>query len=159
MKRREKRTSFLWMGSMRRHYHSVSALQVAPDMPSSVEIRSICRANRAVCFQKLVWCSFILLMRIAFVSTFPYYAHVNHMSYLTQFLFFVSFCFNFFLLNLLRSLCLVVYFGCRQFYVRLVLVIWNYQLHKMKIISKNFYLQYALSTFHPLLLHGLITHF
>ena len=67
------------------------ALQVAPDMPSSVEIRSICRANRAVCFQKLVWCSFILLMRIAFVSTFPYYAHVNHMSYLTQFLFFVLF--------------------------------------------------------------------
>ncbi|KAL1317166.1 hypothetical protein HN51_069257 [Arachis hypogaea] len=29
------------------------ALQVAPDMPSSVEILSICHANRAVCFQKL----------------------------------------------------------------------------------------------------------
>ncbi|KAK7338880.1 hypothetical protein VNO77_19514 [Canavalia gladiata] len=29
------------------------ALQVAPDMPSSVEIRSICHANRAVCFLKL----------------------------------------------------------------------------------------------------------
>ncbi|OIW07583.1 hypothetical protein TanjilG_08470 [Lupinus angustifolius] len=29
------------------------ALQVAPDMPSSVEIRSICHANRAVCFVKL----------------------------------------------------------------------------------------------------------
>ncbi|AES79205.2 putative acetyltransferase A, auxiliary subunit [Medicago truncatula] len=29
------------------------ALQVAPDMPSSVEIRSICHANRAVCFMKL----------------------------------------------------------------------------------------------------------
>ncbi|GAU21821.1 hypothetical protein TSUD_176670 [Trifolium subterraneum] len=29
------------------------ALQVAPDMPSSVEIRSICYSNRAVCFLKL----------------------------------------------------------------------------------------------------------
>ncbi|PNY05862.1 tetratricopeptide repeat protein 1-like [Trifolium pratense] len=29
------------------------ALQVAPDMPSSVEIRSICHSNRAVCFLKL----------------------------------------------------------------------------------------------------------
>ncbi|MED6218161.1 hypothetical protein PIB30_024343 [Stylosanthes scabra] len=29
------------------------ALQVAPDRPSSVEIRSICYANRAACFQKL----------------------------------------------------------------------------------------------------------
>ncbi|KAF7845519.1 Tetratricopeptide repeat protein 1 [Senna tora] len=29
------------------------ALQVAPDMPSSVEIRSICHSNRAVCFMKL----------------------------------------------------------------------------------------------------------
>ncbi|XP_061370366.1 uncharacterized protein LOC133313067 [Gastrolobium bilobum] len=29
------------------------ALQVAPDMPSSVEIRSICHANRGVCFLKL----------------------------------------------------------------------------------------------------------
>ncbi|KAL1321396.1 hypothetical protein HN51_066190 [Arachis hypogaea] len=29
------------------------ALQVAPDMSSLVEIRSICHANRAVCFQKL----------------------------------------------------------------------------------------------------------
>ncbi|KAF8392967.1 hypothetical protein HHK36_021208 [Tetracentron sinense] len=29
------------------------ALQVAPDMPSSIEIRSICHANRAICFSKL----------------------------------------------------------------------------------------------------------
>ncbi|MED6131137.1 hypothetical protein PIB30_007106 [Stylosanthes scabra] len=29
------------------------ALQVAPEVPSSVEIRSICHVNRAVCFQKL----------------------------------------------------------------------------------------------------------
>ncbi|XP_054779842.1 uncharacterized protein LOC129287644 isoform X2 [Prosopis cineraria] len=29
------------------------ALQMAPDMPSSVEIRSICHSNRAVCFMKL----------------------------------------------------------------------------------------------------------
>ncbi|GMY35530.1 sperm-associated antigen 1-like, partial [Fagus crenata] len=29
------------------------ALQVAPEMPSSVELRSICHANRAVCFMKL----------------------------------------------------------------------------------------------------------
>ncbi|XP_062163101.1 uncharacterized protein LOC133870075 isoform X2 [Alnus glutinosa] len=29
------------------------ALQVAPDMPSSVELRSICHSNRAVCFLKL----------------------------------------------------------------------------------------------------------
>ncbi|KAL7193598.1 hypothetical protein ACSBR2_025242 [Camellia fascicularis] len=29
------------------------ALQVAPEMPSSVEIRSICHANRAICFFKL----------------------------------------------------------------------------------------------------------
>ncbi|XAR58509.1 hypothetical protein NMG60_11013935 [Bertholletia excelsa] len=29
------------------------ALQVAPDVPSSVEIRSICHANRAICFLKL----------------------------------------------------------------------------------------------------------
>ncbi|GFZ17319.1 tetratricopeptide repeat (TPR)-like superfamily protein [Actinidia rufa] len=29
------------------------ALQVAPDMPSSVEIRSMCHANRALCFLKL----------------------------------------------------------------------------------------------------------
>ncbi|KAK7255885.1 hypothetical protein RIF29_29312 [Crotalaria pallida] len=29
------------------------ALQVAPDIPSSVEIRSVCHANRAVCFVKL----------------------------------------------------------------------------------------------------------
>ncbi|TKY71559.1 Tetratricopeptide repeat protein 1 [Spatholobus suberectus] len=29
------------------------ALQVAPDMPSSVEIRSICHSNRGVCFLKL----------------------------------------------------------------------------------------------------------
>ncbi|KAF6156369.1 hypothetical protein GIB67_031490 [Kingdonia uniflora] len=28
-------------------------LQVAPDMPSSVEVRSICHANRAICFSKL----------------------------------------------------------------------------------------------------------
>jgi len=31
------------------------ALQVAPDTPSSVEIRSICHSNRGVCFLKLVW--------------------------------------------------------------------------------------------------------
>lgn len=30
-----------------------AALQVAPEMPSSVEIRSICHANRAICFFKL----------------------------------------------------------------------------------------------------------
>ncbi|CAL0324428.1 unnamed protein product [Lupinus luteus] len=29
------------------------ALQVAPDVPSSVEVRSICHSNRAVCFLKL----------------------------------------------------------------------------------------------------------
>ncbi|XP_010268410.1 PREDICTED: tetratricopeptide repeat protein 1-like isoform X2 [Nelumbo nucifera] len=29
------------------------ALEVAPEMPSSVEIRSICHANRAICFSKL----------------------------------------------------------------------------------------------------------
>lgn len=29
------------------------ALQVAPDMPSSVELRSICYSNRAICFLKL----------------------------------------------------------------------------------------------------------
>lgn len=37
------------------------ALQVAPDMPSSVEIRSICHSNRGVCFLKLVWPSFNML--------------------------------------------------------------------------------------------------
>lgn len=31
------------------------ALQVAPEMPSSVEIRSICHANQAICFLKLVF--------------------------------------------------------------------------------------------------------
>ena len=31
------------------------ALQVAPEMPSSIEIRSICHANRAICFIKLVF--------------------------------------------------------------------------------------------------------
>jgi len=30
------------------------ALQVAPEMPSSLELRSICHANRAICFLKLV---------------------------------------------------------------------------------------------------------
>lgn len=30
------------------------ALQVAADIPSSTEIRSICHANRAACFSKLV---------------------------------------------------------------------------------------------------------
>lgn len=30
------------------------ALQVAADIPSSTEIRSICHANRAACFTKLV---------------------------------------------------------------------------------------------------------
>ncbi|GLT97592.1 hypothetical protein SLE2022_151490 [Rubroshorea leprosula] len=30
-----------------------TALQVAPDMPDSVEIRSICHSNRAICFLKL----------------------------------------------------------------------------------------------------------
>ncbi|CAL5419564.1 unnamed protein product [Camellia sinensis] len=30
-----------------------AALQVAPEMPSSVEMRSICHANRAICFFKL----------------------------------------------------------------------------------------------------------
>lgn len=34
------------------------ALQVAPEMPSLVELRSICHANRAVCFMKLVCFSF-----------------------------------------------------------------------------------------------------
>lgn len=34
-----------------------TALQVAPDMPDSVEIRSICHSNRAICFLKLVSCS------------------------------------------------------------------------------------------------------
>ncbi|KAK1267489.1 hypothetical protein QJS04_geneDACA016709 [Acorus gramineus] len=29
------------------------ALQVAPEMPSSVEVRSMCHANRAICFSKL----------------------------------------------------------------------------------------------------------
>ncbi|OVA13128.1 Tetratricopeptide repeat-containing domain [Macleaya cordata] len=29
------------------------ALQVAPDMPSSIELRSICHANRAACYSKL----------------------------------------------------------------------------------------------------------
>ncbi|KAL6214694.1 hypothetical protein ACLB2K_014126 [Fragaria x ananassa] len=29
------------------------ALQLAPDMPSSVELRSICHSNRAICFSKL----------------------------------------------------------------------------------------------------------
>ncbi|KAK9275189.1 hypothetical protein L1049_022450 [Liquidambar formosana] len=29
------------------------ALQVAPDMPSSVEIRSVCHSNRAICFLKM----------------------------------------------------------------------------------------------------------
>lgn len=33
------------------------ALQVAPDMPSSVEIRSICHSNSGGCFLKLVWSS------------------------------------------------------------------------------------------------------
>ncbi|KAE8056096.1 hypothetical protein FH972_012892 [Carpinus fangiana] len=33
--------------------HYDLALQVAPDMPSSVELRSICYSNRAVCFLKL----------------------------------------------------------------------------------------------------------
>jgi hypothetical protein len=50
------------------------ALQVAPDAPSSVEIRSICHANRGVCFLKMVWHSFVLLMGIAFASTFVYRA-------------------------------------------------------------------------------------
>lgn len=30
------------------------ALQIAPDMPSAVELRSICHGNRGVCFLKLV---------------------------------------------------------------------------------------------------------
>nr|XP_023879615.1 sperm-associated antigen 1-like [Quercus suber] len=30
------------------------ALQVAPDMPSSSELRSICHANRAICYSKLM---------------------------------------------------------------------------------------------------------
>ncbi|KAK4270291.1 hypothetical protein QN277_023344 [Acacia crassicarpa] len=29
------------------------ALQIAPDMPSSIEVRSICHSNRGVCFMKL----------------------------------------------------------------------------------------------------------
>jgi len=40
------------------------ALQVAPDTPSSVDIRSICHSNRGVCFLKLVWPFFILLMHL-----------------------------------------------------------------------------------------------
>lgn len=60
------------------------ALQVAPDVPASVEIRSICHANRAVCFLKLVWPpSFILLMKC--VTTYLYFAfnseYVNQMNY------------------------------------------------------------------------------
>ena len=34
------------------------ALQLAPDMPSSSELRSICHANRAICYTKLVCFSF-----------------------------------------------------------------------------------------------------
>ncbi|GLT80453.1 hypothetical protein SLA2020_518920 [Shorea laevis] len=33
--------------------HYETALQFAPDMPDSVEIRSICHSNRAICFLKL----------------------------------------------------------------------------------------------------------
>ena len=56
------------------------ALEVAPDMPSSVEIRSICHANRGVCFLKMVWHSFVLLLRIAF-------SLINQIRYLSQFAF------------------------------------------------------------------------
>ena len=55
------------------------ALQAAPDMPSSVEIRSICHSNRGVCFLKLVWSSFMLFMRLAFVIIFLCYA-LPHVS-------------------------------------------------------------------------------
>lgn len=50
------------------------ALQVAPDMPSSVEIRSICHANRGVCFLKMVWHPFVMLMGIALACIFVYRA-------------------------------------------------------------------------------------
>lgn len=46
------------------------ALQAAPDMPSSVELRSICHSNRAVCFMKLVCSSF---QEFRNWSTFFYY--------------------------------------------------------------------------------------
>jgi tetratricopeptide (TPR) repeat protein len=52
------------------------ALQVAPDMPSSVEIRSICHSNRAVCFLKLVWpSSFILVIRSACFNMYLYFSY------------------------------------------------------------------------------------
>jgi tetratricopeptide (TPR) repeat protein len=52
------------------------ALQVAPDMPSSVEIRSICHSNRAVCFLKLVWPpSFILVIRSACFNMYLYFSY------------------------------------------------------------------------------------
>ena len=47
------------------------ALQVAPqeDMPSSVELRSICHSNRGVCFLKLVRFGFVLMLENFFVSS------------------------------------------------------------------------------------------
>lgn len=53
------------------------ALQVAPppDMPSSVELRSICHSNRAVCFFKLVCtlsCSRQLPFKSCYMSFFVF---------------------------------------------------------------------------------------
>lgn len=39
----------------------LSALEVVPDMPSSMELRSICHSNRGICFLKLVCFAFSVL--------------------------------------------------------------------------------------------------
>uniref|UniRef100_A0A2P2JTZ4 Heat shock protein 70 n=1 Tax=Rhizophora mucronata TaxID=61149 RepID=A0A2P2JTZ4_RHIMU len=41
-----------------------TALHIVPEMPSSVDLHSICYANRAVCFMKLVFSFSVSLMNI-----------------------------------------------------------------------------------------------
>lgn len=51
------------------------ALQVAPDVPTSVEIRSICHANRALCYLKLV-CSYLVWYCVSLILDYQVFHSV-----------------------------------------------------------------------------------
>lgn len=60
------------------------ALQMAPDMPSSDEVRSICHSNRAVCFMKLV-CTLFSIQIVAIMSIFLYYDLLHRLTQCSTF--------------------------------------------------------------------------
>lgn len=63
------------------------ALQVAADIPSSTEIRSICHANRAACFSKLVSSAYALCalcIRFYFVKILPWVGSADRLVLSTE---------------------------------------------------------------------------